>query len=346
MTAAARGATSGTSEGNRAVHAIRGYLGTQEGILLLLVVALLVIVGAFNPRFLAEANMKDVFAANAYIAVAAIGMSMVIITGNIDISVGALVGVLITLSGTLAVGLADAGLPISLVNLVAWIVPLLGGMLVGAIIGFFVAYLRIPAIVVTLGMFSILKGGLILVAGGNTIYNLPAGYTFAQDDWLGIPAPIYFMVILTLVAAIWMRYSRTGRAMYAVGGNAEAARLSGIDTRRLLMITFILNGLMAGICSLLLATQFNQIQATAPSGLELFVITSSVVGGVSILGGAGTVIGSTLASILVKAIGSAMLFINISPYLAQGDPGSAHPRDRPGGRAAPPPADPALSTSR
>ena len=295
-------------------HALRGYLGTQEGILLVLVVLLMVAVGIINPRFLAETNLKDVFAANAYIAVAAIGMSMVIITGNIDISVGALVGVLVTLSGTMAVELADAGLPLSLVNPVAWIAPLLGGMFVGAIIGFFVAYLRIPAIVVTLGMFSILKGGLILVAGGNTIYGLPDGYTFAQNDWLGIPSPIYFMVILTIVVAVWMRYSETGRGMYAVGGNAEAARLSGIDTRRLLMITFILNGLMAGICSLLLATQFNQIQATAPPGLELFVITSSVVGGVSILGGAGTVIGSTLASILVKAIGSALLFINVSPY--------------------------------
>lgn len=314
MTASTRDTPQGGAGGNRAVRALRGYLGTQEGILLLLVVLLMVTIGIMNPRFLSETNLKDVFAANAYIAVAAIGMSMVIITGNIDISVGALVGVLVTLSGTMAVGLADAGLPLSLVNPVAWIAPLLGGMLVGAIIGFFVAYLRIPAIVVTLGMFSILKGGLILVAGGDTIYNLPAGYTFAQDDWLGIPSPIYFMVILTIIVALWMRYSGTGRAMYAVGGNAEAARLSGIDTRRLLMITFVLNGLMAGICSLLLATQFNQIQATAPPGLELFVITSSVVGGVSILGGAGTVIGSTLASILVKAIGSAMLFINVSPY--------------------------------
>ena len=85
----------------------------------------------------------------------------------------------------MAVGLADAGLPLWLVNLVAWTAPLLGGMVVGAVNGFFVAYLRIPAIVVTLGMFSILKGGLILVAGGNTIYNLPAGYTFARMTGLG-----------------------------------------------------------------------------------------------------------------------------------------------------------------
>lgn len=314
MTATASEKTTVAAPGTRAGRALRGSLGTQEGVLLLLVVLLMVFVGLYNPRFLSETNIKDVFAANAYVAVAAVGMSMVIITGNIDISVGALVGCLVTLSGTIAVELAKTGVPLPMVNGIAWIAPLVGGMLAGALIGFFVAYLRIPAIVVTLGMFSILRGGLILVAGGNTIYNLPPGYTFAQNDWLGIPSPIYVMVVLTIVVALWMRYSAIGRSMYAVGGNAEAARLSGIDTRRILMITFILNGLLGGVCSLLLATQFNQIQATAPPGLELFVITSSVVGGVSILGGTGTAIGSTLASILVKAIGSAMLFVNVSPY--------------------------------
>lgn len=315
MTASANSNSGAASkQSSSLLRTVRGFLGTQEGILLIVLVVLFVVVGASNPRFLSQTNMQDVFAANAYIAVAAIGMSMVIISGNIDISTGALVGVLITLSGNLAVGLADAGWPLLLVNIIAWVAPLIVGMLIGAVNGFFVAYLRIPAIVVTLGMFSILKGGLILVAGGNTIYNLPEGYTIAQQDWLGIPSTIYFMVILTIIAFLWLRYSATGRAIYAVGGNAEAARLSGINTRRILMITFILNGLMTGICSLMLATQFNQIQATAPPGLELFVITASVVGGVSILGGSGTVLGSTLASILVKAIGSAMLFINVSPY--------------------------------
>ena len=172
-------------------------------------------------------NVTDLFSANAYIAVAAIGMSMVIITGNIDISVGAAIGVLVTLSGSLAVALADAGLPLPLVNVLAWTAPILGGMLIAAINGFFVAYLGIPAIVVTLGMFSILKGGLILVAGGATIINLPDGYGFAQQDWLSIPVPVWIMIVLTLVAFAWMRWSRTGRSQYAVGGNAEAARLSG-----------------------------------------------------------------------------------------------------------------------
>jgi ribose/xylose/arabinose/galactoside ABC-type transport system permease subunit len=302
------------AEGNRVLSAVRRLLGTQEGLLLTLLVVLFLGVGLYNNQFLKPNNVSDLFNVNAYIAVAAIGASMIIITGNIDISVGAAIGVLVTLSGYVALGLRDAGWPLPLVNVAAWVVPVLGGMLIGAINGFFVAYLRIPAIVVTLGMFSILKGGLILVAGGNTLYNLPAGYSIAMESLLGVPVPVWIMLVLTAVAFLWMRYSRTGRSQYAVGGNAEAARLSGLDTRRILMTTFILSGVFTGIASVMYATQFQTIQAVVTPGLELQVITASVVGGVSILGGVGTVIGSTLAAILIRFIGSALVFVNISPF--------------------------------
>ena len=136
-------------------------------------------VGTINPRFVAERNLHSIFLGNAYIAVAAIGMSMVIVSGNIDISVGSLIGVLATLSGSLAV----AGYPI----VVSWLAPLVVGALVTAFMGFLVAYLRIPSIVVTLGMLSILKGGLISVTGGAWISNLPAGYALAQMRPLGVP---------------------------------------------------------------------------------------------------------------------------------------------------------------
>lgn len=307
-------ATSSASAGSRAFGTVRRLLGSQEGILLGLLVVLFIGVGLYNERFMAWNNVSDLFNGNAYIAVAAIGMSMVIITGNIDISVGAAIGVLVTLSGNLAVWLAAEGLPLPLVNLIAWTAPVFGGMLIAAISGFFVAYLGIPAIVVTLGMFSILKGGLILVAGGVTIYNLPEGYGFAQQSLLGLPLPVWIMAILTIVAFAWMRWSRTGRSQYAVGGNAEAAHLSGLDTRRTLMITFIVAGMFYGIASAMFATQFTSIQAVATPGLELQVITASVVGGVSILGGIGTVIGSTLAAILIRFIGSALVFVDISPF--------------------------------
>jgi ribose/xylose/arabinose/galactoside ABC-type transport system permease subunit len=289
-------------------------VGTQEGVLAISLILLMGIVGALNPQFLSSRNLTNVFQGNAYIAVAAIGMSMVIISGNIDISVGPLISALAILCGTVA----TSGFPVW----VAWLVPLVAGGLMGALIGTIVAYLRIPAIVVTLGMYSIIKGAIVLLAGSRTIYDLPPGFGLSQQSLFGIPMPVYFMVVLTIIAAIWMRYSPTSRAIYAVGGNAEAARLSGISVRRTLVTTFAINGMMVGVASTLLATQFNQIQATPPPGLELTIITSAVVGGVSILGGTGTVIGSTLAAILLSAIPSAMLFINVSPYWLQAVQGS------------------------
>lgn len=314
MSSAAQAGTPAPSAARRIFGGVRRAVATQEGVLLLLLVAIFVGVGLYNPRFLQGNNLPDLFNGNAYIAVAAIGMSMVIITGNIDISIGAAIGVLVTLSGYVGVGLRDAGLPLPVVNIAAWVVPVMGGMLIGAINGAMVAYLRIPSIVVTLGMFSILKGGLILVAGGNTLYDLPDGFNFAMGGVGGVPMSVWIMIALTIVAFLWMRYSRTGRSQYAVGGNAEAARLSGLDARRIVVSTFVLSGAFTGVASVMYATQFNTIQAVATPGLELQIITASVVGGVSILGGVGTVIGSTLAAILMRAIGSAMVFVDISPF--------------------------------
>lgn len=279
---------------------------SQEAVLLLSLVALFIIVGLINPRFVSERNLFSIFHGNAYIAVAAIGMSMVIISGNIDISVGSLIGVLATVSGTLAVN----GFPL----IICWLAPVVLGSLITSFMGFIVAYLRIPSIVVTLGMLSILKGGLIAITSGAWITDLPAGFALAQMKPLGVPMPIYFMVILTVAAAIWMRYSATGRTIYAVGGNSEAARLSGISKEHTVMKVFAIHGVFVGIAAVLFATQLSVIQSTVPPNLELTIITASVVGGVSILGGTGTVIGATLAAILIAAIGSSLIFINVSPY--------------------------------
>ena len=293
----------GLSEGR---YRITKLFGNQESIILFGLLLLIFVVGIANPRFLQERNISDILQGNAYIAVAALGMTMVIVTGNIDISVGSLVGLLAVISGRLVV----VGVP----SPIAWLAPLFVGAGVGAFIGFLVAYLRIPSIVVTLGMLSIIKGVLIIWTAGERVIDMPADYFLSQMRPLGIPMPIIIMVVLTIAVVLWMRYSATGRAFYALGGNAEAARLSGLSQKRLLMTVFTLNGIFVGVASVMYSTQFQIIQVTPPPALELSIITASVVGGVSILGGTGTAIGSTLATLLLNFIRSAMIFINVSPF--------------------------------
>ena len=278
----------------------------QEIVVLGAIIVLFVVVGAVNPRFLSSNNLTNIFSGNAYIAVAAIGMSLVIISGHIDVSVGSLIGVLATIAGTLAV----SGYPVW----IAWTVPVVVGVVINTMVGAFIAYLKIPSIVMTLGMLSILKGGLISATGGTWISGMPPEFFIAQARLFGIPSPVYFMVILTLIMALWMRYSAIGRSFYAVGGNPEAARASGLNPERTCVLAFALHGFFAGIAALLFATQLQVIQSTVPPNLELTVITASVIGGVSILGGTGTVIGSTLAAILFACIGSALIFLNVSAY--------------------------------
>ncbi|BCH55919.1 ABC transporter permease [Agrobacterium vitis] len=278
----------------------------QECVIIAAILFLFLTVGLYNPRFVSVSNLNTIFSGNAYIAVAAIGMAMVIITGHIDVSIGALIGVLATVSGTLAV----SGYPVW----VAWGAPVLLGMAVNFVVGWLVAYARIPSIVVTLGMMSILRGGLISVTGGTWISGLPKDFMIAQWKPFGLPFPIIAMVVLTLATAWWMRNFPFGRSIYAVGGNGEAARSTGLPIERRVLTVFVIHGAFAGIATVLFATQLQVIQSTVPPNLELTVITAAVIGGVSILGGTGTVIGSTLAAILFAAIGSALIFINVSAY--------------------------------
>jgi len=289
---------------------IRNMLGNQESILVFILLALVIVVGINNPRFLAERNVSDILQGNAYIAVAAVGMSMVIVTGNIDISIGSGIALLAVISGRLVV---DTDLPI----IVTWLAPIvLGGIIYGGI-GFIIAYLRIPSIVVTLGMLSILKGVLILWTAGERVTDMPEGYFLAQMRPLGIPMPIIFMIVAMIFGAWFMRYTAFGRSLYAVGGNKEAARLSGINEKQVVLIVFVIHGIFGGIAALIYATQLTIIQVTPPAFLELVIITAAVVGGVSILGGTGTVIGSTIAAILLNTIRSALVFVNVSPFWLQ-----------------------------
>ena len=289
--------------GRNSVRSWLTVLNQQESVLVLAFVLVIVCVTVLNQGFIAPTNLVDILYNSSYIGVAAIGMTMVIICGHIDISVGAALGLCATVAGKLAV----AGVPLGIV----FAATILTGGVIGLFNGLLVAYCRIPAIVTTLGMASILKGGLILTTGGIWIYGLPPGFGISRQFILSVPVPICALIVLGIAFSLWLKYSAAGREIYAVGGNAEAARLSGLPVRRVTLGVFVLNGLLVGISAILYATNFTAIQSNVAPGFELTVITSAVIGGVSILGGTGTVVGALLGGILLQTIGTALVFLHI-----------------------------------
>ena len=279
------------------------WLNQQETVLVLTFVIVFAGVTLLNPGFAQPSNLVDILYNSSYIAVAAVGMTMVILCGHIDISVGAALGVCATVAGQLAV----AHQPMYVV----FPVTILTGGVIGLLNGVLIAYGRIPAIVTTLGMASILKGGLILATGGKWIYGLPPEFGISREHILGIPVPVFAMILFGALFSIWLKFFATGREPYAVGGNAEAARLSGISQRKVTIRVFFLNGLLVGVAAILYATNFTAIQSNVAPGFELTVITSAVIGGVSILGGTGTVIGALFGAVLLQTIGTALVFLHI-----------------------------------
>jgi len=279
------------------------WLNQQETVLVLAFIIVFVGVTLFNPGFADPGNLVDVLYNSSYIAVAAVGMTMVILCGHIDISIGAALGICATVAGRLAI----AHQPMYLV----FPVTILTGGLIGLLNGVLIAYGRIPAIVTTLGMASILKGSLILITGGKWIYGLPPDFGISRQHLFGIPVPICAMLVFGIVFSIWLKFFASGREPYAVGGNVEAARLSGISERAVTLRVFFMNGLLVGVAAIIYATNFTAIQSNVAPGFELTVITSAVIGGVSILGGTGTIVGALFGAILLQTIGTALVFLHI-----------------------------------
>jgi rhamnose transport system permease protein len=273
--------------------------GTIAGLALVLVVV--------APGYFSRGNLIAMFLANIPVLIVAAGMTLVILTGQIDISAGSMFAV----CGVAAGMLAKAGLPVFAAGLSAC---LIGGIL-GSLNGALVAYLRIPSIVVTLAAMAALRDGLRWATGGAWVEDLPPGF-----QWLGFSQTFWPAVMLVIggglsVAMGWgLRNVAAGREIYATGSNAETARLAGIDTRRNILSVFTIAGTLTGLAALLNSVRFNQIPVNAGFGLEMKVIAAVVVGGTSITGGSGTISGTVLGVILLGAIGPALTFLGINAY--------------------------------
>jgi rhamnose transport system permease protein len=269
--------------------------------------ALLALLAVVAPSFFRMANLRDLLTGNAPILVAAIGMTLVILARQIDISIGSQFAI----CGVAAGLLAKAGVPMPLVGLGA----VATGALLGGLNGWLVAGLGLPSIVVTLATMVMLREGLRWATEGVWVQDLPAGF-----QWLGLGQEAGRLVIplaafAILLAFAWgMRYVAAGRAVYATGSDAEAARLAGMRPKRVVFGVFVAMGGLTGLAALLTAIQFIDVQTNAGVGLEMRVIAAVVVGGTAISGGRGGLVGTLLGVALLGLVGPALTFLGTQAY--------------------------------
>jgi len=257
-------------------------------------------------RFMTAQNLMNVSLQVSAVAIAAIGGTMVILTGGIDLSPGSSVALT---TCVLEVLVKLMGLPL----LVGILVVLVMGAAMGALNGLLSAYGRIPTFIATLATLSVYRGLAFLITKGTPIFNISPGLDRVFYDRLfGIPLPFYYVLVLYVMTYVFLRHTSIGRAIYAVGGNESAARLSGIQVNRIRMVAFVLAGFTASISGLLIAARLNSGSPNYGVGLELQAIAAAVIGGASLTGGIGNII-STLFGALTVAVVQNGLNLNAVP---------------------------------
>lgn len=260
-----------------------------------------------SPGFLRPQNLLDVLVNSTPYAIAAAGMTIVIISGGIDISIGSLLGACAIAAGITA----KTGQPL----MIAVLVPLAIGLAVGALNGAMITFARIPPLVATLGMLSVIRGVTIYLTGGNEVRELPDAFReFSLGAFLGIPYPLWLAAAVVGATLFLLTMTRIGRQVYAVGGNETAARLSTIPLNQRRLLTHAACGLCVGLAAVVQAARFSSIQITTGAGFELVVITAVVLGGTSILGGSGNVLGSALGAITLEVIPNALTFLGVPVF--------------------------------
>jgi len=293
---------------------------------------LIVLVAAFTiaePRFFSTVNLFNVLRQVSIYGLLAVGMTFVILTAGIDLSVGSL----LAFAGLAAAAVAKGGLANrftvgveqeaagygwGLALLAAIAIGLAGGLIQGTAI----TRLKVPPFVVTLGGMSVFRGAALLFAGGGPISGFPHDYAWwgqgrIGPDWFPMPVPVIVFAFFAVVAHVVLRYTRYGRNVYAVGGNPEAARLSGLNVPWLIASVYVIIGFFAGLGGFVLSARLNSAEAVAGLQYELTVIASVVIGGTSLFGGIGTIFGTVVGTILIGVLLNGLVLMNVSSYIQQ-----------------------------
>ena len=268
-----------------------------------------VIVSILNPRFLSQANILNVLRQTSINSIIAIGMTLVILTGGIDLSVGSI----LAFCGDVMASLLNGGHS----PVIAFAVTLILGAVFGFFNGFLVSVMKLQAFIVTLVTMTFLRGATLVFTegkpitvddGGALFENIGGGYIF------NIPVPIYIMIILFAAGHYLLMHTKFGRYTYAIGGNEEATKLSGINVNKVKIWVYGLCGMFSALAGIILTSRLYSAQPTAGSGYELDAIAAVVLGGTSLSGGIGKITGTALGAIIIGVLGNALNLLNVSSY--------------------------------
>jgi len=274
----------------------------------------LALFSVLSPHFATVDNLLNVTLQTSITAIIAVGMTFVILTAGIDLSVGSLVA----LSGVLTTVVLRADLPVPLAYGAGLGAGLLLGALSGAVAGILVTRFRITPFIVTLALMTIWRGTAFVITEGRPVWELPEGFSeIARGRVFFIPLPTLIMIVVFALAHFVLTRTKFGRYVYAVGGNSEAARLAGIRIDRVLVQVYMLSGLLSALSGILLASRVDSGQPNAGLMYELDVIAAVVVGGTSLFGGRGTVIGTLIGSLLIGVLRNGLNLMNVESYVQQ-----------------------------
>lgn len=288
---------------------------------LIALAAMVLILSFLSDKFLTGANLWNVMRQISVNTCISVGMTMIILTGGIDLSVGSV----LAFAGAVAAGLLHNGIEVPAFNLLIEFTALgavLSGMLVGSALGWFngwtITRFRIPPFVATLAMLTIARGLTMLWTGGFPVTGLGDTFAFLGTGWLlGVPMPVWISAIIVGIAIIIMRKTRLGRYIYAIGGGERAAMLSGLNVDRIKVLVYTIGGLLAGIGGLIVTARLDSAQPNAGISYELDSIAAVVIGGTSLAGGRGSIIGTVQGALIIGVLNNGLVLLNVSPFWQQ-----------------------------
>lgn len=288
---------------------ITGEYLQKFGIVLALLI-MCIALSIMSPYFLKVSNFVNILLQSSINAILAFGLTFVIITGGIDLSVGSVLA------------LAGVVMGVVLQNQGNVVIAIFLGLIVGALCGFsngvLITKLNLPPFIATLGMMSIARGLALVITKGYPISGLPPAVRFLGADKLaGIPVPVLLVIILFVISHIILSNTKIGRYDYAIGGNEEATKLSGVNVDKYKIIIYTISGLFAGIAGIVLAARVNSALAIAGMGYELDAIAASVIGGVSLMGGEGSASGTLLGAVVMGVLRNGLNLLNVSTFWQQ-----------------------------